>query len=86
MIDKEVQKVLLEKFDNDVKTKPRWLRLLIVVDQFFSVLLWNSSQDETISSHVGRRITEGKANWFDKVVCCALKKMENNHCKESLGE
>lgn len=82
----EEVKLLICKFENDVKKRSRGFRFLLVLDQMFNVLLWNGSHDETISSHVGRRIAEGKANWFDKIVCCALKKMENNHCKESLGE
>ena len=39
-----------------------------------------------ISSHIHRRIEGGKANWFDKKLCCLLKKLENNHCEKSLGE
>jgi len=82
----EEVRLLTRKFEKDMKKRSRGFRFLLTLDQMFNVLLWNGSQDETISSHVGRRITEGKANWFDRVVCCALKKMENNHCKESLGE
>ena len=52
----------------------------------FNVILWNGSQDETISSHIHRRIESGKANWFDKKICCLLKKLEANHCYESRGE
>lgn len=50
------------------------------------VLFWNGSQDETISSHIHRRIESGKATWFDKKLCCLLKKIDNNHCAKSLGE
>lgn len=77
---------LIQKFEEDVKKRSRLLRLLIVLDQLFNVLLWNGSQDETISSHIARRIESGKATWFDKKVCCLLKKLESNHCSVSLGE
>lgn len=78
--------IFIEKFEQDVKKRPRWLRLLLALDQFFNVLLWNGSQDETISSHVGRRIESGKANFFDKLVCRVLNKLDSEHCKESKGE
>ena len=77
---------LIKKFENDVKKRSYGLRLLLVIDQFFNVLLWNGSQDETISSHVGRRISSGKANKFEKLLCKFLSKLESEHCKKSLGE
>lgn len=79
-------KTLIEKFENDVKKRSRVKRLLLVIDQLGNVLFWNGSQDETISSHIHRRIESGKATWFDKKLCCLLKKIENNHCAKSLGE
>ena len=54
--------------------------------QLFNVLFWNGSQDETISSHIGRRIAAGKANRFEKKLCCVLKKIDGNHCQKSEGE
>ena len=79
-------KTLIEKFENDVKKRSRTKRLLLVIDQLGNVLFWNGSQDETISSHIHRRIESGTATWFDKKLCCLLKKIENNHCAKSLGE
>lgn len=76
---------LIEKFEND-KKRSRTIRLLLSIDQFFNVLFWNGSHDETISSHVGRKIANGKATWFDKKLCCLLKKLDNEHCVKSLGE
>lgn len=78
--------VLVQKFENDVKKRSRLFRFLLVLDQMCNVLFWNGSQDETISSHIGRRIESGKANWFDKKLCCFLKRLENNHCNKSIGE
>ena len=78
--------ILIAKFDRDVAKRSRVQRLLLVIDQFFAVLFWNASQDETVSSHIGRRIKEGKATWFDRKLCCLLKKLESNHCYLSLGE
>ena len=77
---------LIEKFENDVKKRSRFMRFLLALDQLGNVLFWNGSQDETISSHIHRRIENGKANWFDKKLCCLLKKLEANHCYESRGE
>lgn len=82
----EEREILIKKFDNDVAKRSRLQRLLIVIDQFFAVLFWNTSQDETISSHISRRIENGEATWFDKRLCCFLKLFEDNHCNKSLGE
>lgn len=82
----EKMKVLIAKFELDVTKRSRLNRFLLVLDQMFNVILWNGSQDETISSHIHRRIESGKATWFDKKLCCLLKKLENNHCEKSIGE
>ena len=78
--------VLIQKFENDVKKRSRLFRFLLVLDQMCNVLFWNGSQDETVSSHIGRRIENGEATWFDKKLCCFLKRLENNHCEKSFGE
>ena len=80
-----MSKDLVEKFENDRK-RSRTIRLLLSIDQFLNVLFWNGSHDETISSHIHRRIESGKATWFDKKLCCLLKKLEDNHCAKSIGE
>lgn len=77
---------LYKKFDNDIKKRSRLLRLLLAIDQFFNVLLWNGSQDETISSHIHRKQFAGTATWFDNRICCILKKIESKHCLKSAGE
>ncbi|KLE01881.1 hypothetical protein [Aliarcobacter butzleri] len=77
---------LIKKFENDVKKRSRFMRFLLVLDQLGNVLFWNGSQDETISSHIHRRIESGRATWFDKKLCCLLKKIEDNHCAKSIGE
>lgn len=69
-----MNETLFEKFDNDVIKRSRVMRLLLVLDQMFNVLIWNGSQDETVSSHIARKIENGTATWFDKKVCCLLKK------------
>ena len=81
-----MKKELLEKFQNDIEKRSRLLRFLLVLDQMLNVVFWNGSQDETVSSHIGRRIESGEATWFDKKLCCFLKKLENNHCSKSIGE
>lgn len=77
---------LYAKFDKDMTERSRGNRLILVLDQLLNVLGWNGSQDETVSSHIGRRIKAGKATWFDKKLCCLLKRLEHNHCEKSLGE
>ena len=86
MRSKEELELLFAKFDRDVQKRSRFMRFLLSLDQMGNVLFWNGSQDETISSHIHRRIESGKANWFDKKLCCLLKKLEDNHCAKSLGE
>ena len=33
-----------------------------------------------------KKFENGKATWFDKKLCCLLKKLEDNHCAKSIGE
>jgi len=77
---------LYPKFDNDVAKRSRIMRLLLVTDQFFNVLLWNGSQDETISSHIHRKQETKTATWFDNLVCKFLQTLEAKHCLKSRGE
>ena len=77
---------LIWKFEHDVRKRSYLLRLLLVIDQFLNVLLWNGSQDETVSSHIGRRIENGTANWFDKLLCKFLRALKAKHCMKSIGE
>jgi len=77
---------LYAKFDKDMLKRTRFMRFLLVLDQLVNVLIWNGSQDETISSHIHRRHLNGTATWFDKKICCLLKKLESSHCLKSLGE
>lgn len=80
------KKELYRKFDKDMAKRSRLMRFLLVLDQMGNVLLWNGSQDETISSHIQRRIDSHRATWFDRKVCCFLKLFEKQHCIESKGE
>lgn len=82
----ENKEVLYAKFDKDVKKRTWFMRIALVFDQFLNVAFWNGSQDETVSSHIGRKMLTGKATWLDKKLCYFLKKIENNHCLKSLGE
>lgn len=76
----------IENFERDMNKRSRFMRFLLVLDQMFNVLLWNGSQDETISSHIGRRIESNKATWFDKKLCKFLRVLEAKHCIKSKGE
>ena len=77
---------LVNKFEEDVRKRSRFNRFLLVLDQMINVIVWNGSQDETVSSHIARRIESGKATWFDRKLCCLLSKIERNHCNKSVGE
>jgi len=79
-------KELYKKFDRDVEKRSRLLRLLLSIDQFFNVLIWNGSQDQTISGHIGRKISEGRALLVEKFICKLLRKLESKHCLKSRGE
>jgi hypothetical protein len=57
---------LIEKFENDVAKRKRLMRFLLVLDQMGNVVFLNGSQDETISSHIGRKIAQNRASWFEK--------------------
>lgn len=80
------KELLVAKFKHDVAKRSRIARVLIAIDQLFNVIFWNGSQDETISSHIGRRIEDGKATWFDKFVCWCLTRTFPRHCRKARGE
>jgi len=80
------QEQLVQKFLDDKKKRSWIMRMLLVLDQLGNVLFWNGSQDETISSHIGRRIKGGRAYFPEKILCNILKRFESNHCHKSLGE
>lgn len=82
----EARKTLYGKYDRDMAERGRLNRLVLVLDQFGNVLLWNGSQDETISSHIQRRKDKGISNFIDCIVCKLLNKIESNHCRKSVGE
>ena len=77
---------LIKKFESDIKKRNRMLRFLLALDQMVNVLLWNGSQDETISSHIGRRIESGQATRLEKALCRLLRLIESKHCIKSKGE
>lgn len=80
------KELLFLKFNNDVAKRTRWYRFLLALDQMGNVLFMNGSQDETISSHIARKQQAGTATRFNNMVCCFLKKLEQNHCIKSEGE
>lgn len=69
------KELLFEKFENDMRKRTRFMRFLLALDQMANVVFWNGSQDETVSSHIGRRIKANKATFFDKKLCCFLKNL-----------
>jgi hypothetical protein len=78
---------LVKKFEHDMSKRSRQMRAVLAIDQFFNVLLLNGSQDETMSSHIGRRKQKEIAGKWELFLCDKiLSKFEYNHCKKSLGE
>lgn len=73
-------------FKRDEQQLGRGLRFLLAVDQLFNVLLWNGSHNETISSHIGRRLESKEANRFEIWLSLFLDKLDYNHCRKSIGE
>ena len=59
----------------------RSLKMAVALDQCGNALL-GGSEDETISSHAGRRMHE--ARWAC-VLCKFLDIFERDHCKKSIG-
>jgi len=86
MKTEEELNILYIKFDRDIAKRGRGIRLLLSLDQTLNVLWLNGSQDETVSSHIGRKQKAGTSTWLQDKVCCMLSKLEYNHCNKSLGE
>ena len=55
MKTEEELNILYIKFDRDIAKRGRGIRLLLSLDQTLNVLWLNGSQDETVSSHIGRK-------------------------------
>ena len=83
--DGEVE-LLVKKFKRDVVKRKRWFRVLLALDQLLNVVWLNGSQDETVSSHLGRKKVDGTITWFQSKVCCFLRMLESKHCLKSRGE
>jgi len=84
--NQEDLEILYSKFDNDMKKRTRLMRFALSVDQMINVVWLNGSQDETCSSHIGRKIKAGTATKFQIFVCRVLRKIETSHCYKSRGE
>lgn len=77
---------LIAKFEADIKKRSYFNRLLLALDQLGNVAFFNGSQDETISSHLQRKIEKGEANFFERFIARNLNKIEKNHTQKSKGE
>ena len=83
----EERQALYRKFDRDITKRRRFWRFLLAVDQLFNVLIFDGSQDETISSHIYRRIESGRATKIEHGICWMLRRVtRSSHCYESRGE
>ena len=86
MTAEEELQYLYDKFDRDVKTFSRLTRTLIAIDQLFNVILWNGSQDQTISANIHRRQTLNISTKFENLICKGLRFLESKHCLKSKFE
>lgn len=62
------------------------LKLLIVIDAFFNVLIFNGSEDHTISGRVGHKAhTTKKRRWLilEKIINTIFF-FDKNHCYKSI--
>jgi len=66
--------------------KPWVLRLAIAADQFFNVLLFNGSEDHTISGHVGYNALRLKSRrWLAaQKIINTLFWFDKDHCRKSI--
>ena len=86
MSEVEYRKLSIIKFEADKKQLHYVIRLLLAIDQFCNVLLFNGSHNETISSSIGRLNKDNKANWIQRQICFILHYIESKHCEKSIGE
>jgi hypothetical protein len=59
--------------------------LLISIDQFFNVFLFNGYPDETISSRMGKHVAKNDCP-FCNLVCKFLNIFQKDHCIKSIEE
>jgi len=78
--------ILYAKFDDDMKSKSKLMRIALALDQLGNVVFMNGSMDETISSHIHRKQMAGTSSPILDRICCILSKLEYNHCYKSRGE
>ena len=81
-----IKEELIEKFENDVAKRSRFMRFLLAIDQTLNVIWLNGSQDETVSSHIARNIETDTSTWLQRLVCKGLRLLETKHCLKSIGE
>jgi len=62
--------------------QPRWWRLLISIDQFFNVLVFNGHPDETMSSNFAKSRARGRR--LGCVMCRFLDLFDRDHCTKAL--
>jgi hypothetical protein len=66
-----------------LRTHEVWIyRVLIAVDEFFNVLLFNGVPYQTISQHSALAARDGK--WWGRTLCRFLGWFKANHCANQL--
>lgn len=82
----EQLEMLYAKFDDDMRSKTKSMRIALALDQLCNVIFLNGSMDETMSSHIHRKQVAGTSTKTLDRLCCLLSKLEYNHCYLSRGE
>ena len=62
-----------------------FVRIMLSIDQFFNTIT-GGSEDETISSRMGKALENKKDCWFCVVTCKMLHWIDPNHCKDAIEE
>lgn len=58
--------------------------LWLAKDQYCKVALYGGNPDVTVSHQLGVKTLKKNTNWFERKICCFLKRLDNNHCKKSI--
>ena len=59
--------------------KSRYIRILLCLDQMLNVIMLDGSEDETVSSHVGRHYP---GSWIERIINWLFN--DPNHCQSNI--
>jgi len=74
------------KFDKDIEKRSYLFRVILAIDQLFNVILFNGSQDQTMSGNIAKKQYENTSKWYHDYLCKILNVFESSHCWKSRKE